>query len=79
MRPFFSVLVQYSLSHYIHILDISAPEIGFSLRFLEPFSFFKKFVGFAALIRSNYSFMTAHFSPIYHTLSVLLHSGVNVL
>ena len=29
------------LSIYIHILDISAPEIGFSLRFLEPFSFSK--------------------------------------
>ena len=67
------------LSIYIHILDILASEIGFSLRFLGPFSFFKKFVGFAALIRSDFSFMTAHFSPIYHTLSVLLHSDVNVM
>ena len=67
------------LSIYIHILDILAPKIGFSLRFLKPFSFFTKFVGFAALIRSNCNFMTAHFSPIYHTLSVSLHSGVNVL
>ena len=67
------------LSIYIHILDILASKIGFSLRFLKPFSFFTKFVGFAALIRSDFSFMTAHFSPIYHTLSVLLHSGVNVL
>ena len=67
------------LSFYIHILDILASEIGFSLRFLKPFSLFKKFVGFAALIRNDYSYMTAHFSPIYRTLSVLLHSGVNVL
>ena len=67
------------LSIYIHILDILASKIGFSLRFLKPFSFFTKFVRFAALIRSNCNFMTAHFSPIYRTLSVLLHSDVNVL
>ena len=30
------------LSFYIHILDIWASEIGFSLRFLKPFSFFQK-------------------------------------